>query len=41
MRFTPQQIKTDALKKLVQNNRNRVEKELTSVVLSVMEKLNM
>ena len=41
MWFTPQQIKTDALKKLVQNNRNRVEKELASVVLSVMEKFDM
>jgi hypothetical protein len=41
MWFTPNQIKTTALKKLVQNNRNRVEKELASIVLSVMEKFEL
>jgi len=41
MWFTAQQIKTTALKKLVQNNRNRVEKELASIVLSVMEKFDL
>ena len=41
MWFTAQQIKTNALKKLVQNNRNRVEKELASIILSVMEKFEM
>ncbi len=38
MWFTPKQIKTPALKKLVQNNRNRVEKELINIVIAVMEK---
>jgi len=37
MWFTPDQIKTPALIKLVQNNRNRVEKELASILLSAME----
>ena len=37
MWFTPEQIKTNALKNLMRNNRNRVEKELASVILSVME----
>jgi len=37
MWFTPEQIKTAALIKLVQNNRNRVEKELASILLSAME----
>ena len=40
MWFTPQQIKTKALAKLVQNNRNRVEKELASILLSVIEKFD-
>lgn len=40
MWFTPQQIKTKALKRLVQNNRNRVEKELVSIIISVMEKFD-
>tara|TARA_R110002049_G_scaffold298218_2_gene487808 strand:- start:27 stop:1130 length:1104 start_codon:yes stop_codon:yes gene_type:complete len=40
MWFTPQQIKTKALVKLVQNNRNRVEKELASILLSVIEKFD-
>lgn len=38
MWFAPKQIRTAALKRLVQNNRNRVEKELASILLSVMEK---
>lgn len=38
MWFTAQQIYTPALKKLVQNNRNRVEKELAQLLLSVMDK---
>jgi len=37
MWFTPKQIETPALTKLVQNNRNRVEKELASMLLMVME----
>ena len=37
MWFTPEQIKTTALENLMQNNRNRVEKELASLILSVME----
>lgn len=41
MWFTPKQIKTAALKRLVRNNRNRVEKELASILLSVMEKFEM
>jgi len=41
MWFTSQQIKTIALKKLVQHNRNRVEKELASIILSVMEKFDL
>ena len=41
MWFTPGQIKTLALKKLVRNNRNRVEKELASILLSVMEKFDL
>lgn len=41
MWFTACQIKTNALKKLVQNNRNRVEKELASIILSVMEKFEL
>ena len=41
MWFTPQQIKTKALVKLVQNNRNRVEKELASILLSVIEKFDL
>lgn len=38
MWFTAQQIYTPALKKLVNNNRNRVEKEIAHLLLSVMEK---
>jgi len=41
MWFTPIQIKTTALKRLVQHNRNRVEKELASIILSVMEKFDL
>lgn len=41
MWFTPNQIKTKALTKLVQNNRNRVEKELASILLDVMEKFDL
>jgi len=40
MWFTAHQIKTKALLKLVQNNRNRVEKELASILLSVIEKFD-
>jgi hypothetical protein len=41
MWFTPSQIKTPALRKLVQNNRNRVEKEIASICLMVMEKFDL
>ncbi|WP_339725205.1 primase-helicase family protein [Maribacter stanieri] len=41
MWFTPSQIYTPSLKKLVNNNRNRVEKELASLLLSAMEKFEM
>ncbi|WP_268224314.1 primase-helicase family protein [Sinomicrobium oceani] len=41
MWFTPNELYTPALKKLVYNNRNRVEKELASMLLSIMEKLDM
>ena len=37
MWFTPEQISTVALKNLMQNNRNRVEKELISMLLNVMD----
>lgn len=37
MWFTPEQIKTQALENLMQNNRNRVEKELASMIFDVME----
>ncbi len=40
MWFTPKQIKTDALKRLVQNNRNRVEKELATILLDAMEQFD-
>ena len=40
MWFTAQQIKTKALTKLVQNNRNRVEKELASILMGVIEKFD-
>lgn len=41
MWFTPQQIRTSALTKLIQNNRNRVEKELANLIMSVMEKFDL
>lgn len=41
MWFAPGQIKTAALKKLVQNNRNRVEKELATILLNAMENLDL
>ncbi len=41
MWFTPKQIRTPALARLVQNNRNRVEKELASILFSVMEKFEL
>ncbi|WP_245764405.1 primase-helicase family protein [Salegentibacter agarivorans] len=37
MWFSPEQLRTDALENLMQNNRNRVEKELASVMLDAME----
>jgi hypothetical protein len=37
MWFSPAQIRTKALENLMRNNRNRVEKELASVILSAME----
>ena len=37
MWFSADQIETPALKKLVQNNRNRVERELATMLLMVME----
>ena len=41
MWFTHKEIYTPALKRLVNNNRNRVEKELASLLLSAMEKFDM
>lgn len=41
MWFTAHQIRTNALIKLVQNNRNRVEKELASVLMGVIEKFDL
>ncbi len=41
MWFSHAQIKTKALDNLMQNNRNRVEKELASVLLSAMETLEL
>lgn len=40
MWFTPKQIRTQALKKLVQNNRSRVEKELATILLGAMEQFD-
>lgn len=37
MWFSAEEIKTEALENLMQNNRNRVEKELASMILSAME----
>lgn len=41
MWFTPKQIYTPALKKLVNNNRNRVEKEIAHLLFSVLEKFDL
>ncbi|WP_066219563.1 primase-helicase family protein [Formosa haliotis] len=41
MWFTPRQIKTPALLRLVQNNRNRVEKELASILFGIIEKFEL
>ena len=41
MWFSPNQLFTPALKKLVNNNRNRVEKELASILLSAMDKFEL
>ncbi len=41
MWFTPQQIRTKALNKLVRNNRNRVEKELATILLGAMEQFEL
>ncbi|WP_435139060.1 primase-helicase family protein [Formosa sp. A9] len=41
MWFEPHQIKTKALLRLIQNNRNRVEKELASILLNAMEHLEL
>ena len=41
MWFTPQQIYTPALKKLVSNNKNRVEKEIAHLLFSVIEKFDL
>ena len=38
MWFTAKQIETLALKKLMNNNRNRVEKELLSLIISAMDR---
>lgn len=40
MWFTPQEIYTPALKKLMDNNRTRVEKELAHILFNVMEKFD-
>ena len=37
MWFSAEQIETPALKKLVQNNRNRVEREVANILMMVME----
>jgi hypothetical protein len=37
MWFTAEQLETKALKRLVHNNRNRVEKEMASLLLAIME----
>ncbi|RXG21127.1 primase-helicase family protein [Leeuwenhoekiella aequorea] len=41
MWFTAEQINTKALIRLVQNNKNRVEKEIASIFLSTMEKFEL
>ncbi|GAA3560397.1 primase-helicase family protein [Snuella lapsa] len=40
MWFQPQQLMTKALLRLIRNNRNRVEKELASILLNAMEHLD-
>lgn len=40
MWFTPQEIYTPALKKLMDNNKNKLEKELAHILFSVMEKFD-
>ncbi|RKN82859.1 primase-helicase family protein [Ulvibacterium marinum] len=41
MWFTPKQLHTPALQRLVRHNRNRVEKELASILLSTMDKFEL
>ncbi|WP_109438545.1 primase-helicase family protein [Aquimarina sp. AU119] len=41
MWFTPEQVYTPALNRLVRHNRNRVEKELASILLSAMDKFEL
>ncbi len=41
MWFTPQQIYTPALKKLIDNNRNHVEKEIAHLLYNIIEKFNL
>lgn len=41
MWFTPAQIRTRALQNLIRHNRSRVEKELASILLMVMEKYDL
>lgn len=41
MWFTPKQIKTKALINLVKNSRNRVEKELATILMGAMEQFEM
>ncbi|AUC84911.1 hypothetical protein CW731_06220 [Polaribacter sp. ALD11] len=41
MWFTPQQIYTPALKRLVNNNKNRVEKEIAHLLFSIIEKFDL
>ncbi|MCT4588825.1 MAG: DUF5906 domain-containing protein [Carboxylicivirga sp.] len=41
MWFTPLQIRTKALQKLIQHNRSRVEKELASILLVIIEKYSL
>lgn len=41
MWFTPQQIKTKALVKLVKHNSNQLEKEIANVLLNTMESLDL
>ncbi|MCD8428634.1 hypothetical protein G1K63_03730 [Tenacibaculum finnmarkense] len=41
MWFTPKQIFTPALKKLVNNNRNKIENEIAQILISVLEKFDL